>query len=127
MYSNRDILLLLYPFFIAHFAQEKYKENIFIFTFERKQKAIYKRLEIEFKTIWDCNEGIEHIAHHIDMEILGIPLCEFEVPLKIFNLVTVSQKLKHIKNLLKLENIYTLREKDNNIHVHIKTKSVPYV
>ena len=61
------------------------------------------------------------------MEILGIPLCEFEVPLKNFNLVTVSQKLKHIKNLLKSENIYTLREKDNNIHVHIKTKSVPYV
>ena len=49
LYSKRDILLLLYPFFIAHFAQEKYKENIFIFTFERKQKAIYKRLEIEFK------------------------------------------------------------------------------
>ena len=48
------------------------------------------------------------------MEILDIPIREFEVPLKNFNLVIVSQKLKHIKNLLKFENIYKLREKDNN-------------
>ena len=54
LYNNRVILLLLYPFFIiTHFTQEKYKRNIFIFTisFEPKQRAIYERLEIEFKTI----------------------------------------------------------------------------
>ena len=49
------------------------------------------------------------------MEILDITLSELEEPLKKFNLVIVSQKLKkNIKNLLKLENIYKLREKDNN-------------
>ena len=31
LYSNRDILLLLYPFFIAHFAQENYKKNIYLY------------------------------------------------------------------------------------------------
>ena len=136
LYSNRDILLLLYPFFIiAHFAQEKCKKNIYIFTisFEPKQRAIYKRLEIEFKIIWDYNEGIELIPHRINMEILNIPLREFEEPLKNFNLVIVSQKLKHIKNLLKLENLYKLREKDNNTCTYkneecaISLKSKPQV
>ena len=65
------------------------------------------------------------------MEILDIPLRAFEKPLKNFNFVIVSQKLKHIKNLSKLENIYKLREKDNNTYKNeecaICLKNIPQV
>ena len=65
------------------------------------------------------------------MEILNIPLREFEKPLKIFDLLIVSQNLKHIKNLLKLENIYKFREKDNNTYKNeecaICLKNIPQV
>ena len=107
LYNNKDLLRLLYPFFIRHILKQQYENKNFIFTLcyepTTRTTRILKSSTIELIVKWNGNfTNIRPLAEHIYNKIENMEDVNYVEPIQNIRLVIFSQEeqlIKHISNI----------------------------
>ena len=127
LHTHKDLLHLLYPFFIRHILKPQYKNKNFTFTlcYEAITTRYLKPSYIVLNIKWHGDfTNIRPLAEHIFNQIEDMEDVDFIEPMQNIRLVILSQQEQLTKQFL---NTPIPKEENANKTKHSKAESVPFV